>query len=145
MKTTLMLLCALAAPLLRGDNNEAMIESVPPPVSVAVGADRPDTGSVRLWKVSLAAVTVANIVDIHSSWGKRELNNALATEKGTFGLQSAAFKLAIQGGMVGVQYFAFRGRPNRYLNRFMTIMNFSAASVTTGTAIRNYGIPRPPR
>jgi hypothetical protein len=143
MRITALLLCALAVSLLRGEVNEAFVDPAPSPAVSDVM--RPASDPRRLWKASLAAVAVANALDIHSSWGKRELNGTLATSKGTFGCQGVAFKLAFQGGMVGVQYLVFRGRPNRTLNRVMAILNFGAASVMTGTAVRNYGIPRPPR
>src|SRR6266480_49490 len=61
-----------------------------------------------LWKYSVAALAVVNVLDAHSSWGKRELNGTLASTSGTFGAQGAALKLGIQGGLVGFEYLLTR-------------------------------------
>lgn len=102
-------------------------------------------GRDRVWKVSLASLAAANALDVHSSWGKRELNPTLAGSTGKFGLQGALIKAGLQGGMIGVQYLFLRGRPNRRLERILAIVNFSSSATIGATAIRNYGVPGPPR
>jgi len=97
----------------------------------------------KLWKASVTALAVSNALDIHSSWGKHELNGALAGDSGTFGSRGALLKLGFQGGLIGLEYLISRGHPSKKVFRVLTIVNFGAAGMVGGVAAHNYTIPRP--
>jgi len=99
-------------------------------------------GGRALWRVSLGALAAANALDIHSSWGKHELNPALSGPTGRFGRDSALLKLALQGGLFGVECLITRGHPTRKVYRVLSFINFGAASAMGATAAHNYTIPR---
>jgi hypothetical protein len=48
-----------------------------------------------LWRTSAAVLVAANAMDIHSSWGKHELNPALAGPDCNFGREGALIKVAL--------------------------------------------------
>ena len=96
----------------------------------------------KLWQVSLASLALANVIDVQSSWGKHELNGPLAGTDGTFGIRGAVIKSGFQGGLVSLEMLWTRRHPNRTLSRFLTVVNFGAAAVISGTAIHNYRVPR---
>jgi hypothetical protein len=96
----------------------------------------------KLWKASVTALAVANVLDVHSSWGKHELNSTLAGSSGNFGTQGALLKLGFQGGLLGVEYLISRGHPSKRLYRVLTVVNFGAAGMIGGVAAHNYTIPR---
>jgi hypothetical protein len=100
------------------------------------------TVDTRLWKTSLAALTVANLVDVRSSWGKHELNPALSGSTGKFGREGALIKLGLQGGLFGVEYLITRGHPTKKVYRALSFINFGAAAATGAVAARNYTIGR---
>jgi hypothetical protein len=97
---------------------------------------------LNFWKVSVTALGAANAMDIHSSWGKHELNSALAGPNGNFGAQGALIKLAMQGSLIGIEYLLTRHRPSAKMYRALGIINFGAATGIAGVAARNYSIPR---
>src|SRR5262249_12975352 len=96
----------------------------------------------NLWRASISALAVANVLDVHSSWGKRELNPALTNSTGRFGRDGALLKLGFQGGLIGVEYLITRGHPTGKLYRALSFINFGAAATVAGTAAHNYTIPR---
>ena len=97
----------------------------------------------NLWRASVGALAVANAMDVHSSWGKRELNGTLAGPAGNFGGSGALIKLAIQGGLVGFEHLLLRQRGDSdHLYRVLSLVNIGAASVTSAVAAHNYSIPR---
>jgi hypothetical protein len=98
---------------------------------------------VRLWKVSIATLAVANALDVQSSWGKHELNGTLAGPSGNFGAQGALIKLGIQGGLLGVEFLITRGHPSGKLFRTLSIVNFGATGAIGSVAAHNYTVPRP--
>jgi hypothetical protein len=100
---------------------------------------------VKLWRASVAALAVANVMDVHSSWGKHELNPTLSGPSGNFGGQSTLIKLGFQGGLLAAEYLITRGHPNGKLFRALSVVNFGASAVIGVTAIHNYTVPRPPR
>jgi hypothetical protein len=63
------------------------------------------------WKASVAAVVVASVVDVHSSWGKQEANPVLASGDGRFGARGVAIKSLITGGALGAQWLLLRKKP----------------------------------
>src|ERR1051325_5186887 len=94
-----------------------------------------------LWRARIAAVVLPHVADVHSSWGKRELNSNLAGQTGVFGTRGALIKAGIVGGVCGVQYLVLRRHPSpTALYRKLAFINFADASVTGAVAIRNYGI-----
>jgi hypothetical protein len=132
---TLLMLSALIAGSLHGE--EALI---------ARPADLPVVSAVparTLWRASVAALAVANVLDVHSSWGKRELNPMLAGQAGHFGGQGALIKLGLQGGLFGIEWLITRRNPNGRLYRALSAINFGASGVIAGTAMHNYQVPRP--
>ncbi len=98
-----------------------------------------------LWRTSVTALAVANAIDIHSSWGKRELNQTLASGTGKFGGRGAVVKSGFQAGLLGFEYLLMRHRPGGKLNKVLSIVNFGAAAVVSGVAAHNYTVTRPPR
>jgi hypothetical protein len=111
--------------------------------TVVLCAQEPAPPCAKLWKASLVSLATANALDIHSSWGKQELNPALANPRGRFSSQSALLKLGIQGTLFGAEYLLTRGHPTRKVYRMLTVVNFGAAATYGATAIHNYGIPAP--
>ena len=106
--------------------------------------DRPGAAPApKLWRASIAALTVANIMDVHSSWGKHELNSTLSGPSGNFGKEGVLLKLGFQGGLMGLEYLITRGHPTRKLYRALTIINFGASATIGATAFHNYTVPRP--
>jgi hypothetical protein len=104
--------------------------------------DRP-TPAPKLWRVSITALTVANVLDAHSSWGKHELNSTLSGPSGTFGKEGALIKLGLQGGLIGFEYLITRGHPSRKRYRAFSGINFGVSAAIGGVAVHNYSVPRP--
>jgi hypothetical protein len=105
-------------------------------------APNPSISQRKLWQVSLASLTVANVLDVQSSWGKHELNSTLAGANGTFGMRGASTKSAFLGGLMGLETLVMRRCPNKKLYRILTVVNFGATAMVAGTAMHNYTIPR---
>ena len=108
--------------------------------------DRPQKTMVgparNLWRTSMTALAVANALDIHSSWGKHELNSTLSGPTGNFGRQGALIKLGFQGGLMGLEYLITRGHPSGKLYRKLAIINFGASAAIGAVAAHNYTVPR---
>lgn len=130
MRNLLLLLMLSAGCLLAEDSSIPTPNFLTPPPSQA------------LWRASLATLAVANAFDVHSSWGKHELNSNLAGPSGQFGKQGALIKLGLQGGLMGVEYLITRGHPSKRLYKALAAINFSAAGATAAVASHNYTIPR---
>ncbi|MBZ5621017.1 MAG: hypothetical protein LAQ69_20160 [Acidobacteriia bacterium] len=96
----------------------------------------------KLWRASITALAVANVMDVHSSWGKHELNSTLSGPSGNFGKEGALIKLGFQGGLIGLEYLVTRGHPTRKLYRALSVINFGASAAIGATAIHNYTIPQ---
>jgi hypothetical protein len=97
----------------------------------------------KLWRASITALAVANAMDVHSSWGKHELNSALSGPSGNFGKEGALIKLGFQGGLIGLEFLITRGHPSGRLYRALSVINFGASATIAGVAAHNYTIPRP--
>jgi hypothetical protein len=95
-----------------------------------------------LWKTSVTALAVANALDMHSSWGKHELNSTLAGESGQFGKEGALLKLGFQGGLLGVEYLMTRHHPTGKLYRALSFINFGATAAIGTVVAHNYTVPR---
>lgn len=103
-------------------------------------AHDPSPHDRKLWKTSLLTLAVANAFDVHSSWGKTELNPVLNSPGLRFGGQGTAIKLSLQGGLAGVEYMLTRGHRNGKVYRVMSILNFGASATIGGVAAHNYRI-----
>jgi hypothetical protein len=97
----------------------------------------------KLWQASITALTAANVMDVHSSWGKHELNSTLAGQSGNFGKEGALIKLGFQGGLIGFEYLITRGHPSHKLYRVLSVVNFGVSATIGGVAAHNYTVPRP--
>src|SRR5580700_7200920 len=85
--------------------------ATPAPTVAARIMVAPPTAGKTLWRVSLMSLAVTNALYVQSSWGKHELNSAMAGSSGTFGAQGALIKLGLQGGLVGAEYLLTRHPP----------------------------------
>ena len=97
----------------------------------------------NLWRASVAALAVANVMDARTSWGKYELNPTLSGKNGTFGREGALIKLGIVSGMFVLETVVLRRQAFEEALPRTSLVNFGSASVTGATAIRNLGVPRP--
>lgn len=95
----------------------------------------------KFWRASVVALSAANVVDIHSSWGKRELNPLMANNSGTFGARGALLKVALTGSLLGIEYLVTRRHPSSKLYRVLGFVNFGAAAGVAGVAAHNYTVP----
>jgi hypothetical protein len=64
-----------------------------------------------------------------SSWGKGELNPALAGGGGTFGASGALLKAGVVGGAVVLQFLILRHGPSKRLCRAMAAIDFGGAGL----------------
>ncbi len=96
----------------------------------------------NLWKTSVTALAVANALDMHSSWGKHELNSTLAGPTGKFGKDGALLKLGFQGGLIGIEYLITRRHPSGKLYRALSLINFGASAAIGTVVAHNYSVPR---
>ncbi len=96
--------------------------------------------SPKLWRASITALAVANVVDVHSSWGKHELNSTLSSQSGNFGKEGALLKAGLQGGLIGFEYLLTRKHQSRKLYRGLSILNFSISAGMVGVAAHNYTV-----
>jgi hypothetical protein len=102
-----------------------------------------ETSKPTLWKASVISLAAANAMDIHSSWGKHELNPALSGgNQATFGTQGALIKLGLQGGLIGLEYLITRRHPAGKVYRSLAVVNFGAAGAMSAVAAHNYSIGR---
>jgi hypothetical protein len=97
----------------------------------------------RMFWVSVAALGISAALDVHSSWGKAELNPLARSSTGRLGMKGAGIKLGTTGGLLGLEYLLLR--KNEDFSRAATVVNFGLSGAWTGAAVRNYGIERPPR
>jgi hypothetical protein len=131
---TLLALSFLFSTLLHAEN-----------ASFLVRPSEPAPQSKALWRVSLSTLATANAMDIHSSWGKRELNGLLAGPNQRFGVKGTVLKLAFQGGLMGAEYLITRGHTSGRMFRALAWINFGAAAGITSVAVHNYTVPGMPR
>ena len=104
-------------------------------------SNEPIVKKPMLWKVSVATFAAANVLDVTSSWGKRELNPALSAPSAKFGASSLGLKAGIVGTVIGVEYLLTRGHPRPGVYRALAIVNFCDAGAVGGVAARNFTIP----
>jgi len=95
----------------------------------------------RTWVASWAAFAVVNVLDIHSSSGKGELNPLLRSEDGRFSTRKAVlFKGGLGGGFMAFQSWMIKKNPDRNLYKPFTVATFGATGAMGAVAVRNYGI-----
>ena len=97
----------------------------------------------KAWIASWVAFAAVNLLDAHSSAGKRELNPLLSNGQGRFSARKAAMiKSAVGGGFFAVQWWMARKNRDADYYRTFTIAN-SAMTAGLGTvAVHNYGVPK---
>ena len=97
----------------------------------------------KRWKKAWIAFAAVNLLDAHSSAGKRELNPLLSNSQGRFSARKAALiKSAVGGGFFAVQWWMARKNRDADYYRTFTIAN-SAMTAGLGTvAVHNYGVPK---
>src|SRR5579872_4112606 len=111
---------------------------------------RSENFNKRLWQTSVVTLSIANVLDVQSSLGKRELNSTLAGSSGTLGARGILLKSSFQGGLMGFEYLMLRRHANAFtpngsrsrLYRTLSIINFAASGVLSGIAAHNYTVPR---
>jgi hypothetical protein len=118
-------------------NNEAALR---PPSASWESASMPVNSGITLWRASVAALAATNIMDVKSSWGKREMNPALAGSGGTFGARGALLKAGIVGGAVALQFLILRHGPSKSLCRALAAINFGGAGLAGSSAVRNWRV-----
>lgn len=111
-----------------------------PPAVASKPADVQTRPRATLWLVSVGAFASADVLDVQSSWGKRELNPALAGANGAFDARSALFKGGIEGAMIGLEYLLLRHSHSTRLWKVTSFLNFGAAGATAAVAARNWGV-----
>ena len=105
---------------------EALIHPAP--------GEQPRIGS--LWKSSVIALLASSAADMHSSFGRREMNPLLANSQGRFSGRGIAIKALITGGAIGAQWLLLRRNPEA--QKHAAIANIGMASLFTSAAIHNY-------
>jgi len=111
-----------------------------PPSAAAQSTGKPMHSST-FWRAGVAALAATNAMDVQSSWGKRELNPALAGPGGALGARGALLKAAIAGGVVAMEYLALRHSPSVRLRRALAVIDFGDAALIGAVAGRNWGVP----
>jgi hypothetical protein len=109
-----------------------------------------DKSGRRLWTASVVTLSVANVLDVQSSMGKRELNSALASPAGTLGTRGIVLKSGLQGGLLGIEYLLLRGHSHNLLQnqsrsklyRTLAVINFASSAVIGGFVAHNYTVPQ---
>lgn len=101
-----------------------------------------DRSSKRLYVASLIAFNAANVLDVTSSYGKRELNPALSGSNGTFRMGGVGVKVGVAGAVDLAEALWVRRHPERM--RTAGFANFIMGGIAGGMAIHNYGVKPPP-
>ena len=136
---------AVAAPLDldRADTYEAPAVRYRPYLTSRPGTDARERGKKRwkkAWIASWIAFAAVNLLDAHSSMGRRELNPLLRNADGTFsGRKAAMIKAAVGGGFFAFQWWTQRRNPEANHYKAFTIANSAAAASFGVVAMRNYG------
>jgi len=107
--------------------------------------ERSTNNSKRRWKkawiASWVAFAAVNLLDAHSSSGRRELNPLLRNNDGTFSNRKAALmKSAIGGGFFAVQWWIARKNPHTNHYKAFSIATGAAAAGLGVVAASNYGV-----
>lgn len=115
----------------------------PRPVSYPI--DFGETGSEDrvyihgLYQSSVAFFGQANLLDVMSSWGRREQNVLLQGPGGRFDASSVVRKTALIGGLMGFQFYMMHRNPRAM--RKVAVANFVATAVVAMVVAHNYSLP----
>lgn len=90
----------------------------------------------KIWKVSVAVLSAVTIADIHSSYGRRELNPLLQSPDGRFSHRGISIKMALVGAVAGTQWLLIRKHPEGA--GWAAGANFGASAVTGAVIVHNY-------
>jgi len=101
---------------------------------IAETPPRPRASRLRWW-LSVAALSAATALDVHTSWGRPEFNSFLRSPGGRFGARGLVIKSSILGASCGLQWLLVEQRP-RTVNT-LTGVNVGLASWSAGVAARN--------
>ena len=117
---------------------------------ISTRSERPRPDSKRRWKkawiASWVAFAAVNLLDAHSSVGRRELNPLLRNSDGAFSTRKAALlKSAVGGGFFAVQWWIARKNPHTNHYKAFAIATGSAATGLGVVAARNYGVRKLPQ
>ncbi len=127
----------------RADTYEAPAVRYRPYLTSRPGTDTRERGKKRwkkAWIASWIAFAAVNLLDAHSSMGRRELNPLLRNADGTFsGRKAAMIKAAVGGGFFAFQWWTQRRNPEANHYKAFTIANSAAAASFGVVAMRNYG------
>ena len=93
-----------------------------------------------LHKTSVVALSVANAIDIGSSWGGRETTPFLRSADGRFGARGTGIKLGMLIGIVTTE--AILVRKHRNADVYATTLNLSLAAAMTKISMNNIAIKR---
>ncbi len=97
----------------------------------------------KAWIASWVAFAAVNLLDAHSSAGRRELNPLLRNSDGTFSARKAALiKSALGGGFFAVQWWIARKNPHTNHYKAFTMATGAAAAGLGVVAARNYGVSK---
>ncbi|MEO8098078.1 MAG: hypothetical protein ABI811_10285 [Acidobacteriota bacterium] len=113
--------CRRSLLLCRGLAGLALLVSLGLPLS----AQSLESPALRAWKYSAAAMVTATALDASSSYGRVELNPAMAGQDGKFGGRAIAIKAGIAFGGVWLESRLLRGHPK--LAKPLTIFNYVLA------------------
>jgi hypothetical protein len=91
-----------------------------------------------LYRSSIVALSAANLIDIGSSWGGRELTPFLRSPDGTFGTRGTAVKLGMLTGLISTEVWLIRKHPNADIGA--TAANFGMATMLRRIASNNIRI-----
>ena len=97
----------------------------------------------KAWIASWVAFAAVNLLDAHSSTGKRELNPLLSNSQGRFSAGKAALiKSAVGGSFFAVQWWMARKNRDADYYRTFTIANNAMTAGLGIVAVHNYGVPK---
>jgi len=113
--------------------------------NISTRSERPANDSKRRWEkawiASWAAFVAVNLLDAHSSGGRRELNPLLRGSDGTFSARKALLiKSAFGGGFFAAQWWLARKNPETNHYKAFAIATAGAAAGLGVVAARNYGV-----
>ena len=92
----------------------------------------------RVWIASWVAFAAANVLDTRSSQGKFEANPLLRNSDGTFASgRAAGLKAGMAAGLLGMQLWMIRKKPEKNLYKGFSIMNGAAAGALGAVAASN--------
>lgn len=105
--------------------------------AVAYGAEAGEAArpGKRRWWVSVAAVAAASVMDMQSSWGRREVNPILRGPDGRFGARGAVVKSSMVGVSWGLQLLLLERKPR--MSSAFSGANLGLAAWMAGVAVRN--------